>query len=152
MEKLTRRFSIFILAIFLLSFMQFLRISIFGVVPNIVLATLVISIVFLNDTWHRIFLVSFASFMLKFSASADRDILAFFAVGLLMIVVDRYLPWQPLMNGIFLATIATVLFYLFTVASSIISLMFVLEMGYTIALVCLLYYLLTRFSLFRTGH
>ena len=152
MEKLTRRFSIFILAIFLLSFMQFLRISIFGVVPNIVLATLVISIVFLNDTWHRMFLVSFASFMLKFSASADRDILAFFAVGLLMIVVDRYLPWQPLMNGIFLATIATVLFYLFTVASSIISLMFVLEMGYTIALVCLLYYLLTRFSLFRTGH
>lgn len=149
MEKATIRFIILGTILFIASLMQFLGIALFDVVPNFVLATIVIASLFLNDIWHELFMVSAASFLLKFSPAIEREIIAFFAVGLLVIVAVRRLPWHRFINGIFLAICSTVLLYTLIDPRAVISLMFIQELVYTIVLVSAAYYGLTSLRLFR---
>lgn len=149
MEKETLRFIILSIILFGASVMQFLGITLFGVVPNFVLAVIIVSALFLGDVWHELLLLSVASFLLKFSPTIEREIVAFFVVGLLISVGARRLPWHLFINGIFIAASATILLYALIDPRSIVSLMFVQELMYTVVLVFIAYHGLTSLRLFR---
>lgn len=150
MEKATVRLIILGVMLFFASLIQFLDVSLFGVVPNTTLVVIVLAALFLRDIWHELFLIACASFLLKFSPSANREILVFFTVGLLTLVIVRRLPWHLFVNGIFLVVGATFAMYAFIDPSSILSLMFVKELGYNILLTYLLYHGLMLLRPFRS--
>lgn len=149
MEKETLRLIILGAMLFGASVMQFLGIALFGVIPNFVLAVIIVSALFLGDVWHELFLLSVASFLLKFSPTVEREILAFFVIGLLISISARQLPWHLFINGMFITVIATTLLYALIDPRSITSLMFAQELLYTIVLVCIAYYGLTSLRPFR---
>lgn len=149
MERSTFRFIILGALLCIASILQFLGVSIWGVMPNFVLAVIVVAALFLTDIWHELFLISLASFLLKFSPIIEREILAFFAVSLLIVISERRLPWHAFINGIFLTVCSTVLLYALIDARSIGSLIFAQELVYTLLSVSVLYYGLTSLRLFR---
>lgn len=150
MEKATVRLIILGVMLFFASLVQFLEISLFGVVPNAALVVIILAALFLRDIWHELFLIACASFLLKFSPIANREILVFFTVGLLAIVVVRKLPWHIFVNGIFLIASATLAMYALIDPASILSLMFVKELGYNILLTYVLYHGLMLMRPFRS--
>ncbi|AKM78347.1 MAG: hypothetical protein UY31_C0046G0002 [Candidatus Wolfebacteria bacterium GW2011_GWE1_48_7] len=149
MRKETLRFIVFIAILFIASTLQFLSVSIFGIIPNFVLATIVAATLFLGDVWHELFLISVALFLLKFSPVIEREMLALFAVMLLVIVLERRLPWHMFINGIFLTVFSVASLYILIDVRSITSLMFAQELVYTLVLVSVIYYGLTSLRLFR---
>jgi len=149
MNKETLRFSILGAALFVAGLLQFSGIAILEVAPNFVLVVIVMASLLLRDFWHILFLLSIAAFSLKFSPSAERDIVSFFLIGLALVVGERKLPWHTLVNGIFLMLCATTALYLFVDRMAIVSLMFALELGYNVILTYALYHGLTSFRLFR---
>ncbi|EKD24106.1 MAG: hypothetical protein ACD_81C00108G0002 [uncultured bacterium] len=149
MEKSTARFLVLGCTLLFVSVLQFLDIAIFGVVPNMLLVVIVTMALFLRDFLHELFLLSLASFLLKFSPVVNREILAFFFIGLIIILIERKLPWHTLVNGIFLTFFATIALYVFVDRASIASLMFAKELGYNVLLTYALYHGFVFFRLFR---
>jgi hypothetical protein len=150
MEKTTVRFIILGAMLFFASIAQCLDVTVFGVAPNAVLVMFALAVLFLRDGWHELFLLSCTSFLLKFSPVANREIVAFFIVGLLMIAVVRKLPWHLFVNGMFLIIGATAAMYALIDPASINSLMFAQELGYNIILMYVLYYGLMLVRPFRS--
>ena len=68
-------------ALFVAGLLQFSDIAIFGVVPNFVLVVIVVAALLLRDLWYLLFLLSVAAFFLKFSPSAELEIVTFFLIG-----------------------------------------------------------------------
>ena len=128
--------------------MQILGIGAWGAIPNYVLVIIVLASLFVRDIWHELFVLALAVFLLKFSPSVGRDILAFFVVGLAIIVAQRYLPWHAFINCIFLAITATALLYAFIAPTAMASLIFGFEMVYNIALTVALYHGLSLLRMF----
>lgn len=149
MEKETLRFYILGLMLLFASLLQFFDSTIFGVVPDFVLIVVVLAALFLRDLWQVLFLLSVATFLLKFSPGAGQDILAFFFVGLALVIGERKLPWHLLVNGIFLTICATTALYAFVDRMTIPSLMFAMELGYNVIALYVFYYALVSFRLFR---
>jgi len=114
-------------ALFVAGLLQFSDIAIFGVVPNFVLVVIVVAALLLRDLWYLLFLLSVAAFFLKFSPSAELEIVTFFLIG----------------------ACATTALYAFVDRVAISSLMFALELGYNMVLTYALYHGLMAFRLFR---
>ena len=149
MEKETLRFYILGSMLLFASLLQFFDIAIFGVIPDFVLVIVVLAALLLRDLWHVLLLLSVATFLLKFSPGVERDIIAFFFVGVALVLGEKKLPWHILVNGIFLTICATTALYVFVDRMAIPSLMFAMELGYNVVITYALYYALTSFRLFR---
>lgn len=149
MKKETVRFTILCGLLLLAGLVQFLNMTLFGVMPDAALVVLVLSALFVRDIWHELLLVSCASFLFKFSPVANREIFIFFAIGLVMIVIARKLPWHLFVNGIFLILSATMAMYVLIDPQLISSLIFAKELGYNIILMCIFYYGLIMMGPFR---
>lgn len=126
------RFLIFGLTAVLLSFIQFLPISIFGVKPNVALAGLIVLFFFSKDVWQNVFLTALAAAVLKFSPQPAKEILVFLAVALAALLVKEYLPWHQFVSGLFLIISATLLFYLALYPKMVLSFTFLLEVFYNL--------------------
>ena len=149
MDKEALRFFIFGAALFVAGLPQFSNVAIFGVVPNFILVVIVMTALLLRDFWYSLFLLAVASFLLKFSPGAEREIVTFFLIGLVLVIGERKLPWHTLVNGIFLTACATTALYVFVDHMAVPSLMFALELGYNMALTYALYHGLMAYRLFR---
>src|SRR3989339_620670 len=147
MNKETLRFFMLGAALFVAGLLQFSDIAIFGVVPNFVLVVIVVAALLLRDLWYLLFLLSVAAFFLKFSPSAELEIVTFFLIGAALIIGERKLPWHTLVNGMFLTACATTALYAFVDRVAISSLMFALELGYNMVLTYALYHGLMAFRL-----
>lgn len=149
MHKETLRFYILGALLLFAGLLQFSGVALFGVVPNFVLVVIVMAALFLRDLWCALFLLSTAAFFLKFSPGVEREIVAFFFVGLALIIGERKLPWHMLVNGIFLTMFGTTALYLLVDRMAIPSLMFAMELGYNVILTYALYHGLAASRLFR---
>lgn len=141
-----RHFLILISVIIFFSLIQSLNISFFGVKPNFVLAVFAAALFFIQEIWESVFLLSVASLFLKFSPHPDKDILLFFGIGVLTIIVARYLPWQPLINCLVLIFVYTFIFYLLLFPSMIISRVFIQEVLYNSFAGGAVFFLLSRLN------
>lgn len=148
MQKETIRLAILGGILVVASVIQFLGAS-FGVIPNFVLATIVIAALFLGDIWHELLLLAVALFLLKFSPAVDRELVAFFATGLLIIGAARRLPWHRFINGIWLTVCAITVLYALVDPTLIFSFIFAQELVYTVLVMSVLYYGLMTMRLFR---
>lgn len=149
MKQETVQFSILGIMLFFAVLLQVSGITLFDIAPNFVMVVVVMAALFLREFWHAFFLLSVASFLLKFSPGVEWEIIIFFFAGLAIIAGERKLPWHTLVNGIFLTTCATMILYIFVDRAAVSSLMFAIELGYNVLLTYLLYHGLSLFRAFQ---
>ncbi|MEK7555283.1 MAG: hypothetical protein AAB516_00450 [Patescibacteria group bacterium] len=114
------------------SFLQTVDFSIFGVKPNLALVAVIAAAFFISDIWEGVLLAVIAALILKFSPGFSKEILIFFLIVAAAIIAKKYLPWRSMINLIFLIISATLLFYVFSFPTSIISGIFIQELIYNI--------------------
>lgn len=141
-----RRFLLAGLLIIVFSCIQSLGVSFFGVKPNFILATAIIAVFFVSDFIERFFLISLATFMLKFSPGFMAEILWFFLIGILSVVFAKYFLWQRLVSGLLSVLASTVLFYAFLYPEWIISTTFFVELMYNLIVGLMIYLFLAYFA------
>lgn len=139
-----RHFLILVSVVVFSAFIQSLDIAVLGVKPNFVLAAFAATLFFVQEIWESIFLLSAASLFLKFSPHPDKEILLFFGIGVLTIIIARYLPWQPLINYLVLVFVYTLIFYLLLFPLMIISRIFIQEVLYNLLAGSAVFFLLSR--------
>lgn len=126
------KFWVFILIAIGLAFLQILDKAFFGVKPNLVLAMVVASSFFLAEIWEGLFLAALLSFILKFSAFSNLEILIFFLISGFIFLVNKYLPWEPAISNNLFLIFFTLAFYLILMPREIISWVFLLELVYNL--------------------
>lgn len=134
----------FFLVIFLSS-VQFLDISFFGVKPNFAIIAISLIAVIAGSFLNKLFCIALSAMILKFSPDFNVEIAVFFMMGILIVVVAKYLPWNRLVNNLFLIFIYTIGLYLFLMPLKIISAVFFQEMIYNLILGGLISLLLDKF-------
>ncbi len=138
------RFLIISCLVAVFSFFQALDISFIGVKPNFALIIIVVASFFIADIWEGVFLVAIASLILKFSPHLEKEILIFFATGVLIMVVGKYLPWHSIVSSLFLIAFYTLVFYLFLFPRFIFSVVFLEEIIYNLFIGGLTFVILSR--------
>lgn len=114
------------------SFLQFFEISLFGVHPNFAIVIISVISAFIHDIWEGIFIVSLSTFILKFSPYFNSEIMVFFILGILIMILSKYLPWNYFINTTFLIFSSSIIFYIFLAPTRIISIVFFQEIFYNI--------------------
>ncbi len=107
------RFFILLLTVVLAVILQNTGLlNVYGIKPNLALASLVSVSFFAADLASYIFLVVAALIGLKFRASFEVDSLIMAGLSLASFVMGRRLQWKPIINNILLIGGGTILFYL----------------------------------------
>lgn len=138
------KFFILILLVSLLTLFQVLGFSVFGVKPNLALATVIAAAFFISDIWEGVLLTAIAALILKFSPGFNNEILIFFLIAVVAIIIKKYLPWRSIINLFFLIIAATLLFYVFSAPELIISVLFLKEIIYNTAIALLIFIALNK--------
>jgi len=102
-----------VLLICLLSFIQSLGFSIFGVKLNLALAAVIAASFFVANLWEGLLLVVLAALILKFAPGFESEILIFSLIGAGAILIKKYLPWHYFFSNLILIILGTFIFYLF---------------------------------------
>ena len=122
------KFFTLILLVGLLIFFQVLGFSVFGVKPNLALATIIAISFFVANIWEGFLLVTLVALILKFTPGFAKEILVFTLLGIGAIFIKNYLPWQNFLSNLFLIAVATFIFYLSLTPKFILSAIFAKEL------------------------
>ncbi len=117
-----------VLLICLLSFIQSLGFSIFGVKLNLALAAVIAASFFVANLWEGLLLVVLAALILKFAPGFESEILIFSLIGAGAILIKKYLPWHYFFSNLILIILGTFIFYLFLAANLILTTIFLKEL------------------------
>ncbi len=139
------RFIILLFVSVAFSLAQFIIPPFWGSKPNLPLVALVSILFFTADFWESLFFVSLIAFLIKFSPSAEKELLIFSLLALAAVVVKKYLPWHPAVSGLFLISLFTFSLYLFTFPSLILTPLLAKEIFYNLLFGFLLFNALAIF-------
>lgn len=95
-----------------LSLIQTFGFSISGVLPNLALATTITSFFFISYFWQGILISILASLILKFSPGFEIEILVFFLICLIVLLLKKYSWWHNFFTNLFFIALGTLVFYL----------------------------------------
>lgn len=131
---------IILFIVIFLSFVQAIDFSIFGVKPNLALVAIIVVSFFIVNIWEGFLLIAIAALILKFSPGFSVEILIFSLIAAAAIIIKKYLPWRSMINLVFLIIFATLLFYIFSAPSLIISTILLKELAYNIIVGLLIFF------------
>lgn len=140
------KFLFFVILAAIFAFLQFMAPALLGAKPNFALIFFASIAVFVPEIWEGIFLVTLHSFFLKFSPHADKEILALLAIGIAIFLIRKFLNLSPFLRFLAIILLATIAFYAVLFASSIISLVFLMEVLYNVIIGSVIFFVLSRFK------
>jgi hypothetical protein len=122
-----------ILIIGLAAFLQSFGFSILGVKPDLALAAVITASFFIENILQGFLLVALAALILKFSPGFEPEIAVLSLIGVVAVIVKKYLPWHYFFGNLILIAGGTLVFYAFLAPNLIISFIFLEELVLNLA-------------------
>ncbi|MFA5098978.1 MAG: hypothetical protein WC461_02035 [Candidatus Paceibacterota bacterium] len=133
------KFFYLVLSVGILSIIQSYGFSVFGIVPNLALVAVVASSFFTANFIEGIFLVLLSTAILKFGSGVDLGILTFALIGLIAVIIAKFIPWRYFAGNLIAIIITVLIFYAFLNPGLILSLVFIKELFLNVVVSSLLF-------------
>ena len=140
------RFFSLILLVAVLSLIQSLGFSIFGVKPNLALVAVVATSFFTGGILEIFLFSALAALILKFAPAPGAESAVFLAVSILAGIIGRRLPWHKIINGLAAVLLSVFAFYAFTKIQFIPSLFFWKELVLDLVFGGLIFYFVSLYG------